>query len=73
MTNFARDWYGIMIMPLGLMMFLNMIFSFAIGKDKSADQFLLGVFLMYLSWVVTYFVFIYPELNKEPQVGGKKR
>ena len=52
------------VYPLGLMCFLNIIFSFAIGKDKSTNQFIIGVFLMYLSWLIVYLVFILPAFKK---------
>ena len=52
------------ISPLGLCFFFTLVFSFAIGENKSSNQFILGVTLMYFSWLIVYFVFIVPEIKK---------
>jgi len=68
-----------LIMPLGIVMFFCIIFSSLIGEDKSANQFILGIALMYFSWLAVYLIQIKPhftelceKLNKLTKVKEKK-
>lgn len=56
-----------LIMPLGIMFLFGFLGD--LGIARGGNPFILGVFLMYLSYVVVYFTLLHPILkntyNKE--------
>jgi len=58
--------FDYMILPLGASMFLNIVFSlFGLLDKPGVNLYILGVLMMYLSYILTYFVFIKPNLRKK--------
>lgn len=63
--------FSVIILPLGIMLLLNPIAEW--GLRNGGNAYILGFFMMYISWVVVYFALIYPELNKKIKNGRNRK
>ena len=54
---------SVIIMPLGLMFLFNILAEW--GISNGGNPYIIGVFLMYFSWIIVYFSFVYPKFRRE--------